>query len=143
MAKIQLTSDIATRLGAGWRELLPDETIASLVGVDVSVLKKWLADNEQVTYIRRFISKASDGTQVETRKEETCGLRDLKDREIRRLEADYLAKHSELIEMAKKENNIPAAIKAIQWRLEKAIPDKYGRDGTPGTSNPHNLPMID
>ncbi|KKL46518.1 hypothetical protein LCGC14_2344790, partial [marine sediment metagenome] len=122
----QLTSDIAIRLAAGWRELLTDEVLATVVGVELDVLRGWLEKNEDVVIVRSFKTGKQDtnGNEVIDRRTETIGLNDLRTKEQQRLEYEYLAKHAKLIE----ESDAKTAIKAIQWRLERAIPERYGKD---------------
>ncbi len=137
----QLTSDIAIRLAAGWRELLTDDVLATVVGVELDVLRGWLEKNEEVVIVRSFKTGKQDtnGNEVIDRRTETIGLNDLRTKEQQRLEYEYLAKHAKLIEDA----DAKTAIKAIQWRLERAIPERYGKDGTPTNINFLNLPVID
>lgn len=140
----QLTSDIAIRLATGWRELLTDKALATVVGIDIEVLRQWLDKNEQVVIVRTFLVKDADGEDKKEYREETIGLADLKLKELQRLEYEYLTKHSRLIDEISegKNRDVKTAIKAIQWRLEKAMPEKYGKDGSSNNITFLNLPEI-
>ena len=138
-----LTSDIAIRLAAGWRELLADDVLARVVGIDYDVLRQWLVENKTVQIVRTFKRIAADGSQTTTHETQTVGIADLRQKEMNRMEYELLQQYSQLIKDAQSDGEIKAAMRGIEWRLAKAMPNKYGRDVHPVNVNILDLPVID